>query len=93
MFILTHIYIYIHHLYKWISIILYGNIPIRDSLPPHPPHAPHRPSADRPGMGSGGGESLMGVFPYWTYDICIYIYIYVLCIYLEMESVETNRCT
>ena len=37
--------------------------------PPPPPHAPPRPLCGGPQHGvvvGGGGESLIGIFPYWT---------------------------
>ena len=65
----VYIYIYICYLLPIvfihtnrypISYVIYGNVPIRDSP---------GTSVDDPGMGVAGGESLMGVFPYWIFDI------------------------
>ena len=50
-----------------ISYIHHGNKRIRDS--PHPPHSCPPPAALRTAPAWGGGESLMGIFPCWIYDI------------------------
>ena len=80
---LIYIYIYIYKYIYPISYIQYGNIPIRDSPPPHPTPCWGRPQRGRGGGSMGWGG--VGGNPVWVYfhigyrimDFLFFIYIYI----------------
>ena len=94
--IYLYIYVYIYYVYVYTYVYVNKHIsnilcPIRNCShdgfpPPTPPHAPPPPpkcgglGMGWVGVGWSGRESLMGKFPYWILDICVYID--TICVYI-----------